>query len=144
MIPNEHCYAEIDPVVKDKWGVPVVRWHWKWTDNELNMVMHAQKTFAEMIEAMGGTVTSKLATSGYDLIRPGGNVKHEVGGARMGDNPADSVCNHRSQTWDVKNLFLCDASSFTSNPDKNPTLTIMALSWRCADYIIEESAKGNI
>ena len=144
MIPNEHCYAEIDPNVKDRWGVPVVRWHWKWTENELNMVLHGQQTFAEMIEAMGGTVTGKLATSGYDLIRPGGNVKHEVGGARMGDTPADSVCNHRSQTWEVKNLFLCDASSFVSNPDKNPTITIMALAWRCADYIIAESAKGTL
>jgi choline dehydrogenase-like flavoprotein len=62
----------------------------------------------------------------------------------MGDTPADSVCNHRSQTWEVKNLFLCDASSFVSNPDKNPTITIMALAWRCADYIIAESAKGTL
>ena len=97
-----------------------------------------------MIEEMGGTVTKPLAKSGYDLIRPGGNVKHEVGGARMGADPRDSVCNKWSQTWDVKNLFLCDATSFVSNPDKNPTLTIMALAWRCADHIIEESAKGNL
>ena len=144
MIPNEHCYAELDPVVKDKWGVPVVRWHWKWSENELNMALHGQKTFAAMIEEMGGTVTKPLAKSGYDLIRPGGNVKHEVGGARMGADPRDSVCNKWSQTWDVKNLFLCDATSFVSNPDKNPTLTIMALAWRCADHIIEESAKGNL
>jgi choline dehydrogenase-like flavoprotein len=144
MIPNEHSYAEIDPNVKDKWGVPVVRWHWRWSDNDLNMVLHGQQTFAAMIAEMGGTVTSKLATSGHDLIRPGGNVKHEVGGARMGNDPSDSVCNHRSQTWAVKNLFLCDASAFVSSPDKNPTLTIMALSWRCADYIIAESAKGNL
>jgi len=144
MIPNEHCYAEIDPVVKDKWGVPVVRWHWKWTENELNMVMHGQETFAEMINEMGGTVVSKMAKTGYDIIRPGGNVKHEVGGARMGDDPSDSVCNKWSQTWDVPNLYLCDASSFTSNPDKNPTLTIMAMAWRCADRIIAEAAKGNV
>ena len=144
MIPNEHSYAEIDPTVKDKWGVPVVRWHWKWSENDLNMVLHGQQTFAEMIEAMGGKVTSKMATSGYDLIRPGGNVKHEVGGARMGFTASDSVCNQHSQTWDVKNLFLCDASSFVSSPDKNPTLTIMAMAWRCADYIVQESAKGNL
>ena len=62
----------------------------------------------------------------------------------MGDDPTDSVCNKWSQTWDVQNLYLCDASSFTSNPDKNPTLTIMAMAWRCADRIIAESAKGNV
>ena len=144
MIPNDDCYAEIDPVVKDKWGVPVVRWHWKWSDQELKMALHAQHTFAEMIEAMGGTVTKKLSDNALDFLRPGGNVKHEVGGARMGTNQQNSVCNKWSQTWSVKNLFLCDGSSFVSNPDKNPTLTIMAMAWRCGDYIIEESKKGNI
>lgn len=144
MIPNEHCYAEIDPDVKDKWGVPVVRWHWKWTENEMNMVMHGERTFAAMIEAMGGKPTRELGKTGYDIVRPGGNVKHEVGGARMGEDRTDSVCNKWSQTWDVKNLFLCDASSFVSNPDKNPTLTIMAMAWRCADRIIEQSAKGTL
>ncbi|MBK1879003.1 GMC family oxidoreductase [Pelagicoccus mobilis] len=144
MIPNEDSFAEIDPKVKDKWGVPVVRWHWKWSDYELNMALHAERTFAEIFDAMGGKATRPLAKSGHDILRPGGNVKHEVGGARMGFTPKDSVCNKWSQTWDVKNLFLCDASTFVSNPDKNPTLTIMALAWRCADYIIEQSAKGNL
>lgn len=144
MIPNENSYAELDPSVKDKWGIPVLRWHWKWTDHELNMAMHAEKTFAEMIETMGGNVRGTPAKTGHDIIRAGGNVKHEVGGARMGESPKDSVCNSRNQTWDVKNLFLCDAAPFASNADKNPTLSIMALSWRCADYIIEESKKGNI
>ena len=96
------------------------------------------------IEEMGGKPTRKLADNGYEVVRPGGNVKHEVGGARMGDNPSDSVCNKWNQAWDVKNLFLADAAPFVSNADKNPTLTIMALAWRCADRIIEESAKGNL
>ncbi|MDA7640503.1 GMC family oxidoreductase [Opitutaceae bacterium] len=144
MIPNEHCFAELDPKVKDKWGIPVLRWHWKWSENEMKIVMHGERTFAAMIEEMGGKPTRKLAKSGYEVVRPGGNVKHEVGGARMGGDPVDSVCNRWSQTWDVKNLFLCDAAPFVSNADKNPTLTIMALAWRCADRIIEESSKGNL
>lgn len=144
MIPNEHSYAELDPTVKDKWGIPVLRWHWKWSDHEINMAMHAERTFAEMIETMGGKVRGTPAKTGRDIIRAGGNVKHEVGGARMGASPKDSVCNRWNQTWDVKNLFLCDAAPFASNADKNPTLSIMALSWRCADYIIEESRKGNL
>jgi choline dehydrogenase-like flavoprotein len=62
----------------------------------------------------------------------------------MGADPKKSVCNKWNQTWDVKNLFLCDGTPFPSNADKNPTLTIMALAWRAADHIIEEARKGNI
>jgi len=143
MIPNENCFAELDPTVKDKWGIPVLRWHWKWSDQELNMVAHAQKTFASIIEAMGGTVRSKPETP-IQGIDPGGKIIHEVGGALMGDDARKSVCNGWNQTWDVKNVFLCDASPFPSNADKNPTLTIMALAWRTGDYIIEQAKKGNL
>jgi len=54
MIPNDECFCEIDPTVKDKWGIPVLRFHWKWSDYELRQVAHQQKTFAEIIDAMGG------------------------------------------------------------------------------------------
>jgi len=110
----------------------------------LNMAMHAERTFASMIEAMGGKVRGTPAKTGLDIIRPGGNVKHEVGGARMGDNSKDSVCNSLNQTWDVENLFLTDAAPFVTNADKNPTLSIMAFSWRCADHIIEQARQGNL
>lgn len=143
MIPNENSYAEIDKEVKDRWGVPVLKWHWKWSDHELKMTEHAQKTFKELIEAMGGTVHGKVKTSGRDAISPGGSHKHEVGGAKMGMNSKTSVCNKHSQTWDVKNLYLSDASAFASNCDKNPTLTIMALSWRAADHIIQSFRRGD-
>jgi choline dehydrogenase-like flavoprotein len=62
----------------------------------------------------------------------------------MGADPKHSVCNQWNQTWDVKNLFLCDGSSFASNADKNPTLTIMALAWRAGDHLVEEAKKGNL
>jgi choline dehydrogenase-like flavoprotein len=139
MIPNENSYAKLDPDVKDKWGIPVIRWHWRWSDHELNMGAHAVKTFGAIIDAMGGVVTSDKTQ-----IRPGGKTKHEVGGAMMGNAPSKSVCNKWNQTWDVKNLFVNDGSSFASNADKNPTLTIMALAWRTADYIIEQAKKGNL
>ena len=71
-------------------------------------------------------------------------VAPEVGGAIIGDDPKKSVCNQWNQTWDVKNLFLCDGAPFASNADKNPTLTIMALSWRAADYLAAEAKKGNL
>ncbi|HIM31725.1 MAG TPA: GMC family oxidoreductase, partial [Planctomycetes bacterium] len=144
MIPNENSYAELDPNVKDKWGIPVIRWHWRWSDHEFNMATHALKTFTSIIEAMGGTVTSNRNKTGREVIRPGGKTKHEVGGAMMGNAPSNSVCNKWNQTWDVKNLFVNDGSSFVSNADKNPTLTIMALAWRTGDYIIEQAKKGNL
>src|SRR5688572_6388230 len=142
MIPNEQCYMDLDPTVKDKWGIPVARFHWKWSDHELNQARHAKKVFKELIEEMGGTVRHHPKS---DLpIEEPGSIIHEVGGALIGDDPRKSVCNQYLQTWDCKNLFLCDGAPFASNADKNPTLTIMALSWRTADYIVEQAKKGNL
>ena len=56
MIPNEESFCEIDPTVKDKWGIPVLRFHWKWSDHELNQVRHMQKTFRAILEGMGGQI----------------------------------------------------------------------------------------
>lgn len=144
MIPNEDSFAELDPEVKDMWGIPVVRWHWKWSSHELNQVRHARRTFAALIEEMGGTVLGDPNLPGEQAIHPGGEIIHEVGGAIMGEDARTSVCNKWNQTWDVKNLFLCDGAPFPSNADKNPTLTIMALAWRAGDYLAEEARKGNI
>jgi len=144
MIPNDDSYCEIDPEMKDKWGIPVLRWHWKWSSHELKQALHAQKTFAELIEAMGGKVRQKLYDDPLKVIAHGGEMIHEVGGAMMGGDAKKSVCNKWNQTWDVKNLFLCDGSPFASNADKNPTLTIMAMAWRASEYLIEEARKGNL
>jgi choline dehydrogenase-like flavoprotein len=144
MIPNEHCYADLDPTVKDKFGIPVLRFHWKWSEHEINQAKHAEKTFAALIEAMGGTVREgKGAKPGHSLENPG-YIIHEVGGAIIGSDPKKSVVNGFNQCWDVKNLYLCDGAPFASNADKNPTLTIMALSWRACDHLIDEAKKGNL
>jgi choline dehydrogenase-like flavoprotein len=142
MIPNKGSFAELDPQVKDKWGIPVVRWHWKWSEHELRMADHAEKTFTSIISAMGGTVRNAPTTR--NGLMPGGKIIHEVGGAMMGANPRDSVVNGWNQSWDVKNLFLVDGSPFPSNADKNPTLTIMALAWRTGDYIAAQAKAGNL
>ncbi|MDB6070012.1 MAG: oxidoreductase family protein [Verrucomicrobiales bacterium] len=144
MIPNEKSYCEIDPAVKDKWGIPVLKWHWKWSEHELKQAAHARKTFTSLIETMGGKVFPDGLTKPEQYIEPGGKIIHEVGGAIMGADAKTSVTNAYNQTWDIKNLFLCDGSPFASNADKNPTLTIMALAWRAADYLIEQSRKGNL
>ncbi|MFO1446674.1 MAG: GMC family oxidoreductase [Opitutaceae bacterium] len=144
MIPNEDSFCEIDPTVKDKWGIPVLRFNWKWSEHEIKQAAHMQQTFAELITTMGGRVRQAPQKDGNKAIEPGGSIIHEVGGAIMGTTPRNSVTNQWCQTWDVKNLFLTDGAPFCSNADKNPTLTIMALAWRAADYMLEEMRKGNL
>ena len=143
MIPNDDSFCELDPTVKDKWGIPVLRFHWKWSEHETRQAAHMQKTFGEIIESMGGKAGKPEAT-GAAAIEPGGKIIHEVGGTIMGTDPKKSVTNQWCQTWEVKNLFVNDGGAFCSNADKNPTLTIMALAWRSSDYLLEEMRKGNL
>jgi len=144
MIPNENCFCDLDPTVTDKWGIPVLRFHWKWSEHETRQAAHMQRTFAALIDAMGGNITEKIESSGVDAIEPGGKIIHEVGGAIMGSDAKTSVTNQWGQAWDVKNLFEADGGTFVSNADKNPTLTIMALAWRASDYLLDELRKGNL
>jgi choline dehydrogenase-like flavoprotein len=142
MIPNKDCYCEIDPHVVDQWGIPVLRFHWKWSGHEIKQATHMQNTFAELLTAMGAKDVKPK--SGADAIQRPGEIIHEVGTARMGAKAADSVTNQYCQTWDVKNLFLMDGAVLPSNPDKNPTLTILALAWRSTEWLMEEMKKGNV
>jgi choline dehydrogenase-like flavoprotein len=144
MIPNEDCYCEIDPDKKDAWGIPVLRFHFKWSDHEVKQAEHMQKTFTEIADQMGGRVISRSTYDGNKPIAPGGSIIHEVGTTCMGSNPKDSVLNQFCQSWDVKNLFVTDGGPFVSNADKNPTLTIMANAWRACDHLLDEMNKGNI
>ena len=144
MIPNENCYCEIDPDHVDQWGIPTLRFHWKWSEHEENQARHMQQTFADIIEAMGGRVTTRVYDDGADAIEPGGQIIHEVGGVIMGDDPSVSVLNQFCQSWEVDNLFVTDGGCFVSNADKNPTLSIMALAWRASDYIVEQLTARNL
>ena len=143
MIPNDRSFCEIDPVVKDRWGIPVLRFHWEWTDHEYRQVRHMQQTFRALIEEMGGEVFSPMPTreKGYG-IAAGGRIIHELGGARMGRDPSRSVVNGYGQAHDVKNLFVADGASFVSQADKNPTWTILALSMRTAEHIAALRGQG--
>lgn len=145
MIPNQDSYCEIDPNTVDKFGIPVLRFHWKWTDHEYNQVKHMHETFRSIIAEMGGTPMSAMPSRerGYG-ISTGGSIIHELGVTRMGNDPKTSVLNSNCQAHDVKNLFVADGGPFVSQPDKNPTWTILALSWRTSDFIVEERKKGNI
>jgi choline dehydrogenase-like flavoprotein len=144
-IPNADCYCELDPTVKDKYGIPVLRFHWKWTDHEINQVKHMQETFRALVSEMGGEVFSAMPTRerGYG-IATGGSIIHELGTVRMGSNASSSVLNQWCQAWDCRNLFVADGGPFVSQADKNPTWTIMALAMRTADRILEQRKAGAI
>ena len=145
MIPNADSYCEIDPTVVDTWGIPVLRFHYKWSDYELNQVKHMQETFRAIIQEMGGTPTSPMPSKedGYG-IAAGGRIIHEVGVTRMGNNPSSSVLNRNCQAHDVKNLFVADGGPLPSQADKNCTWTILALSMRTAEYIAEARKAGTV
>ena len=145
MIPNPDSYCEIDPTVVDKWGIPVLRFYYKWSDYELNQVKHMQETFRTIIQEMGGTPTSPMPSkeNGYG-IAAGGRIIHEVGVTRMGNDPSSSVLNRNCQAHDVKNLFVADGGPMPSQADKNCTWTILALSMRTAEYIAEARKAGTV
>jgi choline dehydrogenase-like flavoprotein len=145
MVSSEDCYCEIDPNTVDKWGIPVLRFHWKWSEHELNQAKHMQETFREIIHAMGGTPLGTMPGRDHDYgLEAGGRIIHEAGCTRMGKDPRTSVLNEWCQAHEAKNVVVCDAGPFVSNAHKNCTWTIMALSWRTSQHLADEIRKGNI
>ncbi len=143
MIPNAGSFCELDPSVKDKYGMPVLRFHWQWTQHEIRQIAHGIKTAKEMIARLGGTVLTPERTP-EEAIEDGGVIIHELGTTRMGDKASNSVVDGFGKAWDVDNLVIVDGSVFTSNAHKNPTLTIMALAWRSTARLVERLKKGEI
>jgi choline dehydrogenase-like flavoprotein len=143
MIPNEKSYCEIDPEKKDRYGIPVLRFHWEWSDHEINQVRHMQETFRALIAEMGGTVNGPMPTRERGFgISTGGSIIHEVGGVRMGDDPSSSALNANCQAHACRNLFVADGGPFVGQADKNPTWTILALSWRTSEGIARMMKEG--
>jgi len=138
-------YCEIDPTTVDEFGIPVLRFNYKWSEYEVNQAKHMNDTFEEIVHNMGGTMLQDAPSkeSNYGLENPG-RIIHEVGTTRMGSDPKTSVVNEFQQLHDVDNVFIVDAGPFVSQADKNPTWTILALSWRASDYIIEQLKQENI
>jgi choline dehydrogenase-like flavoprotein len=131
--------VSIDPEVKDAWGVPVLRFNFRFGDNDLKMAEDMADTAEEMLKAAGAediTVRREPLTEGWSI--------HELGTARMGTDPKTSVTNSFGQTHDLKNLFVVDGSTFVSAGCQNPTWTILALAWRASDYMVDEMKRGNI
>jgi len=145
MIPNQDSYCEIDPSQVDQWGIPVLRFHFKWSDYEYKQVKHMQETFRAIITEMGGTPFGAMPTAeeGYG-IEAGGRIIHEVGVTRMGNDPSTSVLNKYCQAHDAKNVFVADAGPFVSQADKNCTWTILALAMRTGEYIADQRKGGTL
>jgi choline dehydrogenase-like flavoprotein len=142
----ESNYCEIDPKVVDKYGIPVLRFNVKPTEYEIKQAKHMKETFKEIFHAMGAVITwggDDTAENNYGLHAPG-NIIHEAGTVRMGNDAKKSALNKWCQAHDCKNLFCVDGGPFVSQADKNITWTILALSMRTSEYIVDEMKKRNI
>ncbi|HMG35598.1 MAG TPA: GMC family oxidoreductase [Blastocatellia bacterium] len=140
MLPRKENFVEIDPDgVVDAWGIPSLKIHCEFSDNEREMARDATETSEEILRAAGAEVTSK----GGRMTVPG-RIIHELGTARMGNDPKTSVLNKFNQSWDVKNLFVVDGASFVTSANQNPTLTILALTMRACEYLADEHKRGNL
>lgn len=145
-IAREDSFCEIDPNVVDKYGIPVLRFNTKWSDYEIKQAKHMKETFKEIMHEMGAVITwggDDDEKNNYGLSNPG-NIIHEAGTVRMGSDPKKSALNKWSQAHDCKNLFCVDGGPFVSQADKNITWTILALSMRTSEYIIDQMKKQNL
>ena len=145
-IPREDNYCEIDPNMVDKYGIPVLRFNVKWSDYEISQAKHMKETFREIMHEMGAVITwgnDDGPENKWGLSRPG-EIIHEAGTVRMGNDSKRSALNKWSQAHDCKNLFCVDGGQFVSQADKNITWTILALSMRASEYIIEQMKQQNL
>jgi len=144
-IPLESNYCEIDPNVVDKYGIPVLKFNVKWSDHEVKQAKHMKETFKEIMHAMGAVITwgDDGPENSYGLESPG-KIIHEAGTVRMGNDAKRSALNKHNQAHDCKNLFVVDGGAFVSQADKNITWTILALSMRASEYLMDQMKKRNI
>ncbi len=143
MVASDRCFMEIDPQVKDRWGIPVPRFHWKWSEHEIRQVAHGHRTARAIIETLGGEMMEPDRAP-EDAIKKGGEIIHEVGTTRMGTDRHSSVTDEWGQTWEVPNLWIMDGGVFASNPHKNCTLTLMTLAMRNADRLGLALSRGRL
>ena len=139
MLPRHQNYVEIDRNLVDAWGIPALRVHCAYSDNELKMQEDMVVSATEMLEALGAT---NIRT--YKENNPPGLVIHETGTARMGRDPKTSVLNSHNQMWDVPNVFMTDGACMTSTANQNPSITYMALTARAVDYAVGQMKKREL
>jgi choline dehydrogenase-like flavoprotein len=139
MLARKENLVELDPEVKDKWGIPVLKINCTHCDNDRNLYQDFFDHAQELFRAAGGDIVDSKPQ-----IAVPGSLIHEVGTCRMGDDPKTSVLNSFCQTHDVRNLFVFGGSCFVTTGDKHPTLTMMALTARGCDHLTELVRKQEI
>jgi len=138
-LPNHDNFAELDKGKVDAWGIPVLKIHCKWRENELAIQKDMAIAGAETLAAAGARDIEPFT----DEEPPGFSI-HEMGTARMGRDPKTSVLNAHNQSHDIKNLFITDGGAMVSSSCVNPSLTYMALTARACDYAVAQMKKGEI
>lgn len=138
-LPNHNNYVELDKEKVDAWGIPTLRIHCAWGENELALRKDMATSAAEMLEAVGGKDVVP-----FQRQDPPGFAIHEMGTVRMGRDPKTSVLNTFNQAHDVKNLFVTDGAAMVSSSCVNPSLTYMALTARACDYAVRQMKKGDL
>jgi choline dehydrogenase-like flavoprotein len=140
VLPYAHNRITVDPSRTDRYGVPLLHIDYRIGENERKMVEHMADTVEGIVKAAGGELVNYRRGETDKM----GAAIHEHGTCRMGADPKRSALNAFNQMHEVKNVFVVDGSAFTTASEKNPTLTILALSWRATDYLAEEIRKGNL
>jgi choline dehydrogenase-like flavoprotein len=138
-LPDDGNYVDIDPEAKDSRGIPKLRIHFKWGENELKIWEHARQSCAGLLRAAGAVLeesSDQPETPGYS--------QHEIGTCRMGKDPKKFVTNSFGQAHAVANLFVCDGSVLVNCSDKTPTLSILAFSLRTSEFMAEQFHRGII
>jgi choline dehydrogenase-like flavoprotein len=138
-LPYQDNRVELADSKKDRFGIPQVKFHFSWHENEDKIRADITSQGEEMLKRAGA-----VGVRSYDAQRPGGAAVHEMGTARMGNDPEQSVLNRWNQAHDVPNLFVTDGASMTSASSVNPSLTFMALTARAVDYAVKQLQAGNI
>jgi choline dehydrogenase-like flavoprotein len=139
VLPRFENYVEIDSSVKDAWGIPALRFNYRFGENERKMAADMVTSAREMFEA----AKFEIVSTSEDMLPEGWSI-HELGTARMGTNPKTSVVNQFQQSHDVSNLMVVDGATHVSASCQNPTWTIMALCWRSCDQLAERLKKGEV
>jgi choline dehydrogenase-like flavoprotein len=140
VLPRPENRVTVDETRTDRYGVPLMKVDVTFGENERKMRAHMYETCEEILTTLG----AEIAPIDREANDVPGSAIHEHGTCRMGTDPKTSVLNSFNQMHEVRNVFVVDGSAFPSSSEKNPTLTILALSWRATDYLAEEMRKGNL
>ena len=133
VLPRKENRIALDDTVKDAWGIPVIRFNYRFSDNETRMAKDMADTAEEMLRTAG----AEDIKVNREMLTPGWSI-HEIGTARMGDDPKTSVTDKWCRLHDVKNVYMADAAPFVSGGTQNTTWSILAMCWRTMDKLQED------